>query len=124
MRMRDFRDLQVWRKAHELTLKIYKTTEKFPKAELYGLTSQLRRACASIATNIAEGCGRNSTKDLKRFFEIAQGSASEVEYQLQLACDLKYIDNEVYRMHNQMIEEIKKMLCGYVRQVKASNAIV
>jgi four helix bundle protein len=75
--MKDFKDLMVWQKAHVLTLAIYKLTLRFPKEEMYGLTSQLRRAAASIAANIAEGCGRRSDREFKRFLQIARGSASE-----------------------------------------------
>lgn len=80
--MRDFRELKVWQKSHQLTLAIYKATVKFPKDEMYGLTSQIRRASASIAANIAEGCGRNGEAELGRFLQIAMGSASELEYQV------------------------------------------
>ena len=78
--MKDFRELQVWHKAHQLALKVYKASASFPKEETYGLLSQIRRAAVSIATNIAEGCGRGSTKELKQFMQIAMGSSSEVEY--------------------------------------------
>jgi len=77
--MRNFRELKVWEKAHLLTLKIYKVTERYPKEELYGLTSQIRRACVSIPTNIAEGCVRSSNADFARFLYIALGSTSELE---------------------------------------------
>lgn len=83
--MKDFKKLIVWKKAHEMTLNIYRTTKSFPKDEVYGLTSQLRRAASSIPANIAEGCGRNSDAELARFLQIAAGSASEVEYHLLLA---------------------------------------
>ena len=88
--MQDFRKLQVWEKSHNLTLRIYKLTSKFPREEIYGLTSQMRRADASIPTNIAEGCGRESAADFARFLQIASGSASETEYLILLAHDLKY----------------------------------
>ena len=87
--MKDFRELQVWRKAHELTLAVYQITASFPREELYGLTAQLRRAGSSIAANLAEGCGRNGDAELARFCSIAMGSASELEYHLLLARDLK-----------------------------------
>jgi len=77
--MKDFRNLKAWEKAHQLTLKIYKVTEEFPREELYGLTSQIRRACVSIPTNIAEGCVRSSDADFSRFLYIALGSTSELE---------------------------------------------
>jgi four helix bundle protein len=86
--MRDFRNLQVWEKAHALALSVYKATVSFPKEELYGLTSQIRRSSTSIPTNIAEGCGRNGDAELARFMSIGMGSASELEYQLLLAHDL------------------------------------
>ena len=78
--MEDFKDLRVWGKAHELTLAVYQKTRAFPKEEMYGLTSQLRRACASVGANIAEGCGRRSDAEMRRFIQIARGSANEVEY--------------------------------------------
>ena len=86
--MEDFKNLKVWSKAHELTIAIYKRTRTFPVDEMYGLTSQIRRASASIGANIAEGCGRRSDPEMKRFIQIARGSASEVEYHLLLARDL------------------------------------
>src|SRR4051794_7820520 len=90
--MQDYRNLKVWEKAHQLTLVIYKVTTQFPKEELYGLTSQVRRACSSIPANVAEGCGRNSDAELARFLQIAMGSASELDYHLLLARDLKFIN--------------------------------
>lgn len=90
--MRDFRDLQVWEKGHRLALSIYRATNNFPKEELYGLTSQLRRSAASIPANIAEGCGRSGDAELARFMQIVMGSASELEYHLLLAKDLNYLD--------------------------------
>jgi four helix bundle protein len=89
--MKDFRDLKVWQKSHSLTLNIYSATTAFPKEEMYGLTSQIRRSCSSIAANIAEGCGRNGDAEFARFLQIAMGSASELEYHLLLANDLKFL---------------------------------
>jgi four helix bundle protein len=89
--MEDFKDLRVWAKAHELTLILYARTRSFPKDELYGLTSQLRRSAASVGANIAEGCGRRSDGEMKRFLQIARGSVSELEYHLLLARDLCFI---------------------------------
>jgi four helix bundle protein len=90
--MKDFRNLQVWEKSHMLTLSNYDATRPFPREELFGLSSQIRRAAASIPTNIAEGCGRSSDPDFARFLQIAFGSACEVEYHLILARDLRYVD--------------------------------
>jgi four helix bundle protein len=89
--MKNFRDLQVWRKAHALTLRCYKATSDFPRHELYGITSQIRRCAASIAANIAEGCGKRGNAEFQRFLGIAAGSASELEYHLLLAHDLELL---------------------------------
>lgn len=94
--MMDFEKLKVWEKAHQLTLEIYKITEEYPREELYGLTSQIRRACVSIPTNISEGCVRSSDADFSRFLYIALGSTSELEYLILLSVDLKYVKNELY----------------------------
>jgi len=94
--MRDFRQIKVWEKAHKLTLEIYKTTAHFPKEELYGLTSQLRRSCASIPANIAEGFGRGGNVELARFLQIGMGSAYEVEYHALLSKDLGFIKADAY----------------------------
>ena len=115
--MKDFRELQVWHKAHELTLSIYKMSAKFPKEEIYGLTSQIRRAIVSVPTNIAEGCGRGSKKELKQFLIISMGSASEVEYQILLSRELGYIDSNIYDNLNSGVQEVKKMLSSYIVKI-------
>ena len=89
--MKDFRQLKVWQKSHELTLVLYKLTASFPREETYGLTAQVRRAASSISANLAEGCGRNGDAELARFCSIASCSAIELEYHLLLARDLKFI---------------------------------
>jgi four helix bundle protein len=99
--MKDFRDIKAWNKAHELALKVYRKSEKFPVEERYGLTSQIRRAAVSIPTNIAEGCGRGSDADFDRLVQIALGSASEVEYLLLLSRDLKLFRSEDYQTSRQ-----------------------
>jgi four helix bundle protein len=119
--MRDFRKLKVWEKAHHFTLRVYRITKNFPSDERFGLTVQLRRAVASIPTNIAEGCGRGSELELARFMSIAAGSASEVEYQLLLACDLNYIQDETHRELNQQVNEIKRMLNSFIQQLTANG---
>jgi four helix bundle protein len=119
--MRDFRRLQVWRKAHELTLKVYQLTSGFPKDELYGLTGQIRRASASIPANIAEGCGREGDSELRRFLQIAMGSASELEYHLLLAHDLGFIAEGDYRVIDQDVTEVKRMLTGFIQRLKADS---
>ena len=119
--MQDFKKLQVWEKSHDLTLEIYKLTSKFPREEIYGLTSQIRRSCASIPTNIAEGCGRESSADFARFLQIAMGSANETEYLIFLACELKYLTADQYAELTDAIIRIKKMLINLQKSVRASN---
>ena len=111
--MKDFQRLKVWSKAHELTLLLYKETKTFPKEELFGLTSQIRRASSSIPANLAEGCGRDSDKELARFIQIAQGSAYELEYHLLLAYELKYLNESAYYSLKAQILEIQKMLRSF-----------
>lgn len=113
--MRIFQELIVWQKSHQLTLKIYTVSRSFPKEEVYGLISQIRRSCSSIATNIAEGCGRNSNAEMKRFLVISTGSASELEYQLLLARDLDYITEPVFQELHQQVIEIRKMLFSFIK---------
>jgi four helix bundle protein len=108
--MEDFKDLKVWAKAHQLTLAIYGITQKFPKAELFGLTSQIRRASASIGANIAEGCGRRSDPEMKRFVQIARGSANELEYHLLLARDLQLLQVDEFKELETKTLEIQRML--------------
>lgn len=119
--MRNFRDIQVWHKAHDLTLKVYKVTKSFPREETYGLTSQMRRASYSIPTNIAEGCGRDSNIELGRFFTIAMGSASELEYTLLLSRDLGYVKGKYYEDLNAAVTEIKRMLATYLKKIRTSS---
>jgi four helix bundle protein len=116
--MKDFKDLKVWEKAHLLTLLVYQETRSFPKEELYGLTSQLRRAAASVAANIVEGCGRRSDGEFSRFLQIARGSASEVEYHLLLARDLHLLDEGKYCRLDSMVVEVERMLTGLVQRVR------
>lgn len=119
--MKDFRDLQVWHKAHQLTLAVYQLTAAFPQEERYGLTAQLRRSSSSIAANLAEGCGRNSDAELGRFCSIAMGSASELEYHLLLARDLKLLrDAEHTGLADQTIE-VKRMLTGLLQKLRADS---
>jgi len=119
--MKDFRSLDVWDRAHKLTLRVYEITETFPKKEIYGLTSQIRRACASIPTNISEGCGRKTDADFARFVQIAFGSASELEYLFLLTRDLKMIEDALYQELNKEINEIKKMLNSLMKKLRAKR---
>jgi four helix bundle protein len=95
--MKNFRDLQVWHKAHSLTLESYRITNTFPKQEMYGLTSQIRRSASSVAANIAEGCGKRGNGEFYRFLNMALGSASELEYHFLLARDLDFVSRENYK---------------------------
>ena len=116
--MQDFRKLQVWEKSHNLTVRIYELTSQLPREEMYGFTSQIRRACASIPTNIAEGCGRGSSTEFARFLQIAMGSASETEYLILLARDLKYLHTNQYAELMQTIISVKKMLTALLKKLK------
>lgn len=116
--MQDFRNLDVWKRSHELTLAVYRATKPFPDDERFGLTSQLRRATASIPANLAEGCGRGSDPDFGRFVQNAMGSASEVEYEFLLARDLQYLNPNSYDEFNAEITGIKRMLASLLRVVR------
>ncbi len=115
--MKDFKELRVWQKAHTLTLEIYQATKSFPREEIYGLTNQIRRAAASVGANIAEGCGRRSDGELTRFLQIARGSASELEYHLLLARDLKLLVNDLYQSFEKKVVEVQRMLTSLVAAV-------
>ncbi|MCA4793879.1 four helix bundle protein [Myroides odoratimimus] len=117
--MKDFRQLIVWNKAHTLVKAIYFITKEFPKEEMFGLTSQLRRASSSIPTNIAEGCGRGSDADFKRFLQIAFGSANEVEYLLLLTYELGYYKKEDYIKYTSELVDVKKLLASFIKKLSA-----
>ncbi len=108
--MRDFKKYDVWQSSHKIVLDIYQITSTFPKEELFGLTSQIRRSIVSIPNNIAEGCGRNSDKEFAQFLNIALGSLSESEYLLFLAKDLKYIRTEDFERINEELNTVKRRL--------------
>ena len=116
--MRDFRELKVWEKGHRLTLAVYEATSEFPREELYGITTQLRRCSASIPANIAEGCGRKGEAELGRFMLISMGSASELEYHLLLARDLDYLDSQQYQDLSQRTQQIKRMLSTFIIKLR------
>jgi four helix bundle protein len=119
--MRNFREVKAWQKAHALVLKIYESTAGFPSEERFGLTSQMRRAAVSIPTNIAEGCGRNGDAELRRFLLIAMGSASELEYLLLLACDLRLMKAPAFTTLHESTEEVKRMLSGFITKLTADS---
>ena len=119
--MKNFRDLLVWQKAHSLTLEIYEASASFPDNERFGLTSQLRRSAASTPANLAEGCGRGSDADLKRFLYIAMGSASETEYHLLLAYDLGFLGEQTHKRLTQDTQEVKRMLSAFIAKLGADS---
>ncbi len=119
--MQDFRKLKVWEKAHTLTLDVYKASRSFPREEIYGLTSQMRRASASIGANIAEGTCRRGDTDFARFLQIAVGSASEVEYHLLLARDLKILEASEYERLSTKAVEVKRMLASLLQKLRADS---
>jgi four helix bundle protein len=121
--VRDFRELKVWQKGHRLVLDVYEATGRFPRQETYGLTTQLRRSCASIPANIAEGCGRSGEVELGRFMLIAMGSASELEYHLLLARDLGYLDTRQYQELSQQTREVKRMLSTFITRLRHTNKL-
>lgn len=116
--MKDYRKLIVWQKAHRLVLQIYMVTKTFPKEELYGLTSQLRRATAPIPTNIAEGSGKFSQLDFANFLQVSLGSAQEVEYLNFLSFKLKFVEEKLYAALAQNIGEVKAMLISLIQKIR------
>jgi four helix bundle protein len=116
--MEDFKDLKVWTKAHELTLLVYQLTRAFPREEMYGLTSQLRHAASSIGANIAEGCGRRSDGEMRRFLQIARGSASELEYHFLLARDLQFLNGDEFKDLEGKVLEVQRMLASLVQRLQ------
>ena len=117
--MRDFQTLEVWKKGHKLVLSLYKATAYFPSEERYGLTSQIRRAGVSVPANIAEGCGHQSEPEFARYLQLAAASATELQYHIILARDLSYLEPERYKELAETVEEIKKMLSAFIKQVRA-----
>ena len=119
--MKNCRDMVVWQRSHELTLAVYRATQEFPREELYGLISQLRRSSSSIPCNIAEGCGRRGNGEFHKFLQIATGSASEVEYQLFLSHELGYLSREGYSRLSRDVVEVRQMLAGLINRVEAAR---
>ncbi|WP_294325480.1 four helix bundle protein [uncultured Chryseobacterium sp.] len=116
--MANFKDLLVWQKSIDFVTEVYRTTEAFPKNEFYGLMSQIRRAAVSIPSNIAEGNSRRSKPDYLQFLKISRGSCAEVETQLIISKNLKFLNEEDYLKLNQEIIEITKMLNGLINYLQ------
>jgi len=113
--VQDYRNLEVWRRGHALTLKIYGVVRLFPRDEIYGLSSQMRNSSSSVPTNLAEGCGRGSSAELRRFSLIASGSASELDYQLLLARDLNYLEIAQYDALYDELRSLRRMLHTFIQ---------
>lgn len=120
--MQDFRNLKVWHEAHHLTLDVYRVTGGFPKSELFGLTGHLKKTALSVPSNIAEGCGRGSDADFRRFLQIALGSPFELDYQLLLARDLGYCSDAIYKPLEAELIEVRRMLLAFMQRLERPPA--
>ena len=116
--MQNFKDLLIWQEAHQLTLKIYESSKGFPKEEIFGITSQLRRAAVSIPCNIAEGCGRYTSKDFANFLQIALGSTNETDYLTLLAKDLSYLSENQFSDVQEHLNKIRAMNINLIEKVR------
>lgn len=116
--MHNFKKLAIWQLSIDLATLVYKSTKDFPKSEVYGLTSQIRRAAVSIASNIAEGSGRNTDKDFARFLDIAIGSSFELETQIEIAFLLEYIEKDIYEQLIQNCSQLQKMIYSFRKKLK------
>lgn len=123
-KIQSFTDLTVWQRGHEYVLLVYKITRLFPKEELFGLASQIRRATVSITSNIAEGFGRSSIKEKVHFYSYAYGSLLEVQNQVLIAKDLKYLQKDDYDKLVMLSIEIGKMLQGLIKKIKADSPAI
>lgn len=116
-----FRQLEAWKQGHALVLIIYKHTASFPKEEVFGLTSQIRRAVVSITSNIAEGFSRNSWKEKLQFYAISMGSLTEVENQLFIARDIGYISDDICNQSMELAEHVGRLLTGLIKKCKSMS---
>jgi four helix bundle protein len=116
--VRNYRDLEVWKLSHKLTLELYVASRKFPKDEMFGLTTQLRRATISIGANLAEGRGRRTSPEFARFTRIAMGSASELDYHLMLCRDFEFVSKEFYERNSKELIRVRKMLSALLSSVE------
>src|SRR5438046_10585562 len=122
--MRNYRDLRVWEEAHRLTLSVYKATQTFPREERFGLTSQIRRASASIGANLAEGCGRRSDGEMARFVQIAMGSGAELSYHLLLTRDLGLISKPSFMQLQSDLSEVMRLLSSLSQKLRPATHMV
>ena len=117
-KIKSFTDLEAWKESHKFVLIIYKITKEFPRDEMFGITSQLRRAAVSIVSNIAEGFTRESSKEKARFYFISKSSNTEVQSQLLIARDLKYINEEVFKNAASQSITVNKLISGLIKYCK------
>lgn len=122
MSLRDFKTVRLWERAHQLALSVYRVTRAFPREELYGLSSQMRRAACSIPANIAEGFGRSGNGDLHRFLDIAMGSTAELSYFLLMSRDLALVSPESYVDLAGLADEVQRMLASLMRKIQVARA--
>ena len=120
--MQDFRNLSVWQKGHQFALNVYRHTDSFPRKEMFGITSQMRRAALSIPANIAEGSARQSDPEFKRFLHISIGSASEVQYYLLFCRDLGYLSSAACNELHEQVTEIRRMLASLISKCKEPSS--
>ena len=120
--MQSYRNLDVWKLAHELTLLLYRDSVTFPKQEAYGLIGQIRRAASSIGANIAEGCGRGTDGELRQSLQYGMGSATELDNHLLLARDLGYLDGDTYAARLEDMTRIQKMLSSFIVKLRPAAA--
>ena len=121
--MRNHEDLEVWQKAYVLTIRLYRLTESFPRSEMFGLTSQIRRAAGSIGANLAEGCGRWSDGEMARFVQIAMGSAGELQNHLRLAGDLGFLGSSDYRCASKELTSVRQMLTAFLQSLRGTRTV-
>ena len=116
--MRNYEDLAVWQRAHALTVKLYRITDSFPRSEMFGLTSQIRRAANSIGANLAEGCGRWGDAELARYVQISMGSAAELQHHLRLARDLGFLSRSEYAAVLDDVTSVRQMLTAFLQKLR------
>jgi len=121
--MRNYEDLEVWQKSHALAIRLYRVTEGFPRSELFGLTSQIRRAAGSIGANLAEGCGRWGDGELARFVQIAMGSASELQNHLRLAKDLGLMTANEHTTAVKSLVGVRQMLTAFLQTLRGTRSV-
>jgi four helix bundle protein len=124
MKVHNFKELKVWQKAMDLTVRAYMLTALFPKEERYGLIAQIQRAVVSIPSNLAEGCGRVTNKDLQHFVSMSMGSCYEVETQMILAYRFKYVSVEDLHAFEQSASEVQKMLFGFYNSLNNAESTI